>query len=50
MTLTFAGPGDTCTLHPGNRHGIIAITNAVILEKANNTLKSDILNAWKESF
>ena len=47
VTLTFAGPGDTCTLHPGNRHGIIAITNALILERANNTLKDDILSAWK---
>lgn len=46
ITFTFAGPGDTCTLHPGNRHGIIAITNALILERANNTLKDDILPAF----
>ncbi len=46
VTLTFAGPGDTCALHPGNRHGIIAITNSVIEEHANNTLKSDILPAF----
>ncbi len=46
VTLTFAGPGDTCTLHPGNKHGIIAITNALVLERANNTLKDDILSAW----
>jgi hypothetical protein len=50
VTLRFAGPGDTCTLHPGNRHGIIALTNAVILEKANNTLKNDILSAWDATF
>lgn len=45
VTMTFAGPGDTCTLHPGNRHGIIALTNTVIQEDANNTLIKDILPA-----
>ena len=47
ITFTFAGPGDICTLHPGNRHGIVAITNALILEQANNTLKNDILPAFE---
>ncbi len=46
-TWSFAGPGDEVTLHPGNRHGIIAITNALVLEKANNTLKDDILPAFQ---
>jgi len=48
-TMTFAEPGDTFAIHQGNRHGIIAVTDTLILEKASNTLKDDILCAWEKA-
>jgi len=47
--MSFAGPGDTFAIHQGNRHGIIAVTDALILEKASNSLKDDILCAWENT-
>lgn len=32
VTLTFAQKGDTAVLHPGIKHGVIALTNLVIRE------------------
>ncbi len=43
--VTFISPGDKFIAHPGNRHAIIAATNMVIEEKANNSIKSDIYAA-----
>jgi len=43
VTLTFAGPGDTCELQPPTAHGIIPLTNTVILETSNYELDADDL-------
>lgn len=44
VTLTFARPGDTCTLHPESEHGVIALTNLVLLETSTCHLDaSDLL-------
>lgn len=37
-SLTLATIGDKITLHPGDEHGIIALTNCVIEEKSTNHL------------
>jgi hypothetical protein len=38
VTLTLGKKGDTVTLHPGDEHGIIALTNCVIEEESTNYL------------
>lgn len=38
VSLTFAGPGDTCELPPPTAHGIIPLTNTTILETSNYEL------------
>lgn len=43
ITLTFAGPGDTCELLPPAAHGIIPLTNCTILETSNYELDADDL-------
>jgi hypothetical protein len=47
ITLTIGGPGNSFTLNPGNRHGVIGLTNScAILEIADSSIKSDILPAF----
>lgn len=43
VSLTFAGPGDTCELQPPTGHGIIPLTNTTILETSNYELDADDL-------
>ncbi len=44
VTLTFAGPGSTCELHPETKHGVIALTNLVLLETSTCDLdREDLL-------
>jgi len=43
VTLTFAGPGDSCKLEPPTAHGIIPLTNTAILETSNYELDADDL-------
>ena len=38
VSLTFAGPGDTCELQPPAGHGVIPLTNTTILETSNYEL------------
>lgn len=43
VSLTFAGPGDTCELQPPIAHGVIPLTNTTILEISNYELDADDL-------
>ena len=44
VTLMFAGPGSTCQLHPETKHGVIALTNLIILETSTCDLdREDLL-------
>ncbi len=43
VSLTFAGPGDTCELLPPTAHGVIPLTNTAILETSNYELDADDL-------
>lgn len=43
VSLTFAGPGDTCELQPPTAHGVIPLTNTAILETSNYELDADDL-------
>lgn len=43
VSLTFAGPGDSCELNPPTAHGIIPLTNTAILETSNYQLDADDL-------
>jgi hypothetical protein len=43
VSLTLAGPGDTCELPPPTPHGVIALTNTAILETSNYQLDADDL-------
>jgi hypothetical protein len=43
VSLTFAGPGDTCELNPPTAHGIVPLTNTAVLETSNYELDADDL-------
>jgi len=42
VLLTLMKPGDTCTLEPGDEHGIIALTKSVVEEKASEDTGGDL--------
>ena len=42
VTLTLMKPGDTCTLEPGDEHGIIALTKCVVEETATDDTGGDL--------
>jgi hypothetical protein len=42
VALTFMKPGDRCVMEPGDEHGIIALTNCVVEEKAKNDTGGDL--------
>ena len=44
VTMMFAGQGSTCELHPETKHGVIALTNLVLLETSTCDLdREDLL-------
>jgi hypothetical protein len=42
VTLTFMKPDDTCTLRPGDEHGVIALTKCVVEETATDDTGGDL--------